>query len=157
MLNNRQKLSGGGFQGGIISRRQGVHTYNDIISLNNLLLAWQEFIKGKRNRKDVQEFLYRLFDNIFALHADLKNNTYQHGGYEAFKINDPKPRDIHKAKVRDRLLHHAIYRTLYPFLIKRLFLIRILAGMEREHIKRWTGFIHLRTQCQKTIQKPFGS
>lgn len=35
--------------------------------------------------------------------------------HQAFKINDPKPRDIHKASVRDRLVHHAIYRVLYPF------------------------------------------
>jgi retron-type reverse transcriptase len=49
----------------------------------------------------------------------LKNKTYQHGEYEAFKINDPKPRDIHKATVRDRLLHHAIYRILYPYFDKK--------------------------------------
>ncbi len=30
------------------------------------------------------------------------------------RISDPKPRDIHKATVRDRLLHHAVYRQLYP-------------------------------------------
>lgn len=56
-----------------------------------------------------------LMDNIFSLHYDLLYHKYQHGGYEAFKISDPKPRNIHKASVRDRLLHHAIYRKLYPF------------------------------------------
>ena len=56
-----------------------------------------------------------LMDNIYSLHEDLKNKTYKHGKYEAFKINDPKPRNIHKAIVRDRLLHHAIYRILYPY------------------------------------------
>ena len=58
-------------------------------------------------------------DNIFRLHNDLKNKTYRHGEYKAFKINDPKPRDIHKASVRDRLLHHAIYRVLYPYFDKK--------------------------------------
>lgn len=89
--------------------------YNDIISVENLLFAWQEFLCGKRKKKDVIEFQLRLMDNIFALHNDLKNKTYRHRSYKAFKINDPKPRDIHKASVRDRLLHHAIYRILYPF------------------------------------------
>lgn len=60
------------------------------------------------------EFSLNLSDNIFRLYIDLKNRTYQHGGYEAFSINDPKPRSIHKATVRDRLLHHAVYRILYP-------------------------------------------
>lgn len=87
--------------------------YKDIISLENLLEAWKEFLKGKRGKKDVQEFHYRLSDNIFALHADLKNGAYKHGGYYAFNISDPKPRNIHKASVRDRLLHHALYRKLY--------------------------------------------
>jgi len=56
--------------------------------------------------------------NILALHRDLKNKTYAHGTYYAFNISDPKPRNIHKASVRDRLLHHAIYRKLYPFFDK---------------------------------------
>jgi RNA-directed DNA polymerase len=72
-------------------------------------------VKGKRSKKDVQEFQYALMDNILALHRDLKARTYRHGTYEAFKVNDPKPRDIHKATVSDRLLHHALYRKLYPF------------------------------------------
>jgi retron-type reverse transcriptase len=94
------------------------HNFEDIISIDNLLLAWQEFIKGKRNKKDVQIFQFNLMDNILQLHEDLKNKTYEHGGYKEFKINDPKPRIIHKASVRDRLLHHAVYRILYPFFDK---------------------------------------
>ncbi|MDD5397272.1 MAG: reverse transcriptase domain-containing protein [Candidatus Moranbacteria bacterium] len=94
------------------------HTFEEIISLENLLLAWKEFECGKKSRKDVQDFSMHLMDNIFLLHNDLLNHTYKHGGYQAFKINDPKPRDIHKATVRDRLLHHAIYRILYPFFDK---------------------------------------
>jgi len=89
--------------------------YKDIIEIENLLLAWQEFLCGKSKKKDVTEFQLRLMDNIFDLHNDLKNKTYKHSEYKAFKINDPKPRDIHKASVRDRLLHHAIYRILYPY------------------------------------------
>ena len=57
-------------------------------------------------------------DNIFSLHADLSQHKYKHGIYQAFNISDPKPRNIHKATVRDRLAHHAIYRVLYPFFDK---------------------------------------
>lgn len=98
-----------------MSRKQLSHTYNDIISTENLLGAWKEFLKGKRNKRDVQTFQYQLSDNILSLHNDLKNKKYKHGGYYAFNISDPKPRNIHKASVRDRLLHRAIYRKLYPF------------------------------------------
>ena len=89
--------------------------FEDVTSVENLLAAWREFLNGKRGKRDVQEFQLRLMDNILALRADLVNDAYRHGGYRAFKINDPKPRDIHKATVRDRLLHHAVYRVLYPF------------------------------------------
>ncbi|MEK7565015.1 MAG: reverse transcriptase domain-containing protein, partial [Patescibacteria group bacterium] len=99
-------------------KTQLIHKFEDIVSLDNLLLAWQEFIKGKRKRKDVQEFRFRLMDNIFSLHSDLANFVYRHGSYQAFNISDPKPRNIHKATVRDRLLHHAIYRIPYPFFDK---------------------------------------
>jgi len=83
--------------------------------MENLLLAWEEFIVGKRRKSDVQEFAYDLYSNIMALHEVLKGGTHRHGPYQAFRINEPKPRQIHKASVRDRLLHHAIHRKLYPF------------------------------------------
>lgn len=92
-----------------------INNYHYIISVDNLLEAWKEFLRGKRSRKDVQEFELNLMANIFSLHRDLANKTYQHSSYHAFNISDPKPRNIHKASVRDRLLHHAIYRVLYPF------------------------------------------
>lgn len=72
-------------------------------------------MRGKRKKKDVQEFQYELMANIFELHRELASHTYMHGPYRAFSISDPKPRNIHKASVRDRLLHHALYRKLYPF------------------------------------------
>ncbi len=60
------------------------------------------------------KFSARLMDNIFALRREMVSKRYRHGGYRSAKINDPKPRDIHIASVRDRLVHHAIYRVLYP-------------------------------------------
>lgn len=98
-----------------MSRTQLRHTYSDIISLENLLEAWKEFVCGKRSRKDVQEFEFHLMDNILELHRQLTTKTYQHSAYKVFNISDPKPRNIHKASVKDRLLHHALYRILYPF------------------------------------------
>ena len=80
-----------------------------------MLSAWREFLRGKRKRKDIAEFSLNLTDNTLALHRELASKIYRHGQYQAFKINDPKPRDIHKATVRDRLLHHAVYRILYPY------------------------------------------
>jgi retron-type reverse transcriptase len=98
-----------------VSRKICIHKYDNIISIENLLLAWKEFIRGKKNKKDVQDFQLKLMDNILDLHNKLKNREYKHNKYFAFKVNDTKPRGIHKATVRDRILHRAIYRILYPF------------------------------------------
>ncbi len=110
-----EEIVGGGgcFDGS--GKIQLAHTYEDIICVENLLAAWKEFLSGKRQRRDVQEFSTDFASNILALHHDLVYKTYRHGGYHEFRISDPKPRVIHKASVRDRLLHHAIYRILYPF------------------------------------------
>ena len=99
-------------------KKQLDKTFKEIISLENLFSAWREFLVGKKKKKDVQEFSRNLADNILALHEDLSNKTHRHGGYENFYVNDPKRRHIHKAAVRDRLLHHAVYRILYPFFDK---------------------------------------
>ena len=91
------------------------HTFEDIISLENLCLAWEEFIPDKKKQPEVADFRRNLMDNIISLHEDLANKTYKHGKYKERHIWDPKHRLIHIAPVRDRLLHHAIYRVLYPF------------------------------------------
>src|SRR3989344_1548965 len=88
--------------------------YEQIISLENLLEAWREFVIGKRARADVQLFERNLTANVIRLGRDLEAGEYKHSDYYPFKISDPKPRNIHKASVRDRLLHKAIYRVLYP-------------------------------------------
>lgn len=85
----------------------------------------------------------RLMDNVIDLHDDLKEKKYSHGGYHAFNISDPKPRNIHKASVRDRLLHHAIYRKLYPFFDKKFifdsYSCRLGKGTHRA-VARFTDF-----------------
>ena len=103
----------GGFSG------KRIHNiFDEIISPENLFLAWQEFRKGKRKKPDVQQFEFNLEDNLFKLHFELKNKTYKHSHYTAFNVCDPKLRRIHKACVRDRVLHHAIFQILYSIFDK---------------------------------------
>lgn len=111
-------------------------TYNNlyglIISPENLFISWERFKKGKRDKPDVMEFEYELEKNIFDLHRDLKEKTYKHGPYKGFYIRDPKVRHIHKATVRDRVVHHAVFKVLNlvyePTLIPTSFSCRIGKG-----------------------------
>ena len=88
--------------------------FSQIISLENLFLSFYEFKKGKSKKGDVQEFERNLENSLFRLHEELREKKYKHGGYKSFYITDPKLRHIHKAEVSDRIIHHAIYRILYP-------------------------------------------
>lgn len=82
--------------------------------MENLLLAWERFRRGKRAREDVMIFEHRLEDNLFAIHEELLSGVYRHGRYEPFTVNDPKQRTIHKAGVRDRVVHQAIVNVVEP-------------------------------------------
>jgi len=147
---------------------QFIHKYDHIISLENLLEAWKEFLNGKRLRKDVQIFERNLMSNIITLHKELVAKTYTHSPYQAFNISDPKPRNIHKAAVRDRLLHHALYRKLYPFFDKTFindsYSCRLNKGIHKA-INRFRQFAYIESENHtKTlwvlkcdIRKFFGS
>ena len=58
-----------------MSKIQLVHTYDDIIYIENLYLAWEEFIVGKKRKSDVQMFARNLMDNIIELHESLVNKS----------------------------------------------------------------------------------
>jgi len=90
------------------------NVFDKIISLENLFSAWDKFKSDKQKKWDVQKFEWRLEENIFQLHRDLKYGRYKHGAYTSFYIRDPKQRHIHKATVRDRILHHAVFTVLNP-------------------------------------------
>lgn len=74
--------------------------------------SWSEYRRGKLSKPDVLLFDRHLEDNVFSLHAELKAQTYRHGLYQIFHIRDPKHRVINKATVKDRLVHHLVFREL---------------------------------------------
>lgn len=98
--------------------KKNFDSYTNLISLENLFQAWEEFRKGKRSKVDVQGFERNLEDNLFLLYQKLLNKTYRHGGYVDFCVNDPKRRHIHKAEVSDRIVHHLLYKYLYEIFDK---------------------------------------
>ena len=109
-MNQRNfRWGGGAFKGRIFKK---------IISIENLLLAWKEFRRGKGNKKETQEFEFNLEENLSELHIDLTSQTYKPLPYAAFFVFDPKKRHIHKANIRDRVLHQAVFRVLYPIFDK---------------------------------------
>ncbi|MFA4817942.1 MAG: reverse transcriptase/maturase family protein [Parcubacteria group bacterium] len=86
--------------------------YDELISVENLFESWRAYKKGKNKKTEVMEFERHLEDNLFALHRELQEGNYNHSEYSYFRISDPKKRDIYKSKVRDRVVHQAVYKYL---------------------------------------------
>lgn len=90
-------------------------SYDEMITKEKILEAFYQFRKDKKQKIDVTEFNLNLISEVENLHNDLKNGTYTHSVYSYFKVYEPKERNIHKALVRDRVVHHLVYAHLYPF------------------------------------------
>ncbi len=102
----------------------------------------------------MQVFEFGLEDNLFKLHQELTSKTYRNTAYASFYITDPKLRHIHKASVRDRVVHQALFRVLYP-LYERKFIFdsyscRIDKGTHRG-VARLERFLW---QVSRNRQKP---
>lgn len=100
--------------------------------------TWNEFKSGKIKKQDIAEFSVNLESQIFKLRDDLLSGTYTHSSYKSFYICDPKRRHINKAIPIDRLLHHAIFRVLYPS-FDRKFIFDSYSSREEKGIHKAHG------------------
>lgn len=82
--------------------------YYKISTLESIARGYNEFLVGKKKKKDVIIFGRNLPNNLLRLHASLIQKTYQPGSYSRFYVRDPKLREIHKAHVVDRVVHHIV-------------------------------------------------
>ena len=90
------------------------HLWPEIISFQNLLLAYRLAARGKRSKAEVAAFELNLEPNLFALQEELRLFTYRPGAYHNFYIHDPKKRLISAAPFRDRVVHHAFCNLIEP-------------------------------------------
>jgi retron-type reverse transcriptase len=127
--------------------------FNKIIEPENLFSAWDEFKKGKGQKLDVLRFEKNLEQNIFQLHRDLRDKTYKHGGYTSFYIHDPKLRHIHKATVRDRVLHHAMFKVLSPIFESTYIHNSFSCRLSKGNHKGVKALAHMLRQASKNSTK----
>jgi retron-type reverse transcriptase len=90
--------------------------YEALRSFDNLLAAFRQASKGKRGQPGVAAFEHRLEDELLALQAELRGETYRPGPYASFHIHEPKRRLISAAPFRDRVVHHALCNLTQPLL-----------------------------------------
>lgn len=99
----------------------GSLSYEEIISLDNLLEAYLEAVKGKSNRYKYQNYSENLAINLHRLHKSLVNGSYrpkQPIPFDVFCISGQKVRHINAPYIDDLIVQHAVYRKIYPLFEK---------------------------------------
>jgi retron-type reverse transcriptase len=95
------------------------HLWPQIITFENLLLAYKKARLGKRRKNAVAQFALALEPALFNLQQQLADGTYLPGEYRLFTIYEGKPRTIAAAPFRDRVVHHALMNIIEPPLDKQ--------------------------------------
>lgn len=118
--------------------------FSQIISFENLLNAFYEAARGKREKIYVIDFSYALEENLLKLQTQLQSHSYKPGDYSTFQIYHPKPRKISAAPFRDRVVHHALINIIGPLLEKSFiddsYANRVDKGTHRA-IRRYQQFL----------------
>ncbi len=81
-------------------------------SLSELLQAYYDCRKHKRNTHSALGFEFNLESNIVQLMDELLSGTYQPGKSICFVVTRPKAREVWAADFRDRIVHHLLYNKI---------------------------------------------
>lgn len=93
--------------------------WGEIISLENLMEAACNAMRGKRSLPPAAAFFARWEDECVDLARELDSGEWRPGAYHYFAIHEPKERIVAAAPFRDRVVHHALVRVLEPIFDKR--------------------------------------
>ncbi len=88
--------------------------WSQMVSFENLWLAYLAARRGKRSRPAVAAYERTADTRLLRLHERLEAGTYQPGAYRTFVIQEWKRRLISAAPFEDRIVHHAVCRLIEP-------------------------------------------
>jgi RNA-directed DNA polymerase len=88
--------------------------WQQLVSFENLLLAYRKARRGKSRRPSVAGFECNLEKELLQLQRELQSGEYLPGDYRLFTLYERKPRQISAAPFRDRVVHHAIMNVIEP-------------------------------------------
>jgi len=88
--------------------------------LYQLHLSYLQARKNKRNTQNQLSFELNQETNLYYLAIAIYNRTYTPRPCIAFIIHKPVMREIFAAEFSDRIIHHLIYRCIYPIIDRKL-------------------------------------
>jgi RNA-directed DNA polymerase len=96
------------------ARSADEYTANDGCTFEELVQAYFDCRKAKRNTASALAFERDLERNLNALYDELTDGSYRPGRSICFVITRPKPREVWAADFRDRIVHHLLYNKVAP-------------------------------------------
>lgn len=109
--------------------------FEEIVSYDNLYAAYLDARKGKRQFADVARFSANLEENLLNIHNHLVWGSWEPGKVREFRVFEPKQRDIQAPPFEDRIVHHALVRTVEPYFerkfIHHTYACRVGKGSQR--------------------------
>lgn len=91
-----------------------------IADFDNLRLACYKALRGKRHNHEVKRYMSELDKNLSKLQSQFLTGAIEVGGYRAFKIFDPKERNICATPFSQRVMHHALMNVCHSYFDRRL-------------------------------------
>lgn len=88
-------------------------------SFEDLVQAYFDCRRTKRNSRSALAFEIRLERNLVDLYEELVGGEYTPGRSICFVITRPKPREVWAADFRDRIVHHLLYNQISPAFYRR--------------------------------------
>jgi RNA-directed DNA polymerase len=88
--------------------------------LYQLHLSYLPARKNKRNTHNQLAFELNQEENLHQVTKSIFERKYTPKSCIAFIIRKPVMREIFAADIRDRVIHHFIYRCIYPIIERKL-------------------------------------
>ena len=89
--------------------------FDQIVSIENLRLAYQKAKKGKSKKSPVIKFSQNVEENLLKIQESLVNKTFTTSHYTTKVVHEPKKRTIYVLPFNpDRIVQHAIMNVLEP-------------------------------------------
>lgn len=84
---------------------------------DNLFSAFRECSRGKRSKAGYHNYLFAYGEKLKSLELELKQTgNFRWSGYRSFIVYEPKKRTVMAAPYRDRIVHTAMHRVLFPII-----------------------------------------
>ncbi len=93
--------------------------FNQIISYENIRIAWLKARRHKTSKNVVKSFSKNVNENLLTVQKNLKSKPAILNSYTQFTVYEPKERIISVVPFIDRVMHHAIMNVLEPIFEKQ--------------------------------------